>query len=188
MDISEIDLIFEMAEDSMNHAIEHLRNELIKIRTGKASGDLVNGLLVPYYGSPTKLSTIANVSMADARTIIIQPWEKHMLGPIEKAIFEAALGITPQNDGQIIRLAIPPLTEERRKDLAKKAKQEGEHSKVGVRSARREAMEELKKGIKNGLSEDIGKKKEDEIQNMTNKFIDLVDKLVDQKEKDIMTV
>lgn len=188
MDISEINLIFEMAEDAMKHSIEHLNNELSKIRTGKASGDLVNGILVPYYGSPTKLSSVANVSMADARTIVIQPWEKNMLGPIEKAIFEAALGITPQNDGQIIRLSIPPLTEERRRDLAKKAKHEGENSKVGIRSARRDAMEELKKAIKNGLSEDIGKKKEEEIQNLTNKFIDRVDKLVEAKEKDIMTV
>jgi ribosome recycling factor len=188
MDISEINLIYEMAEESMQNSIEHLQNELLKIRTGKASGDLVNGILVPYYGSPTKLSQIANISMADARTILIQPWEKNMLSPIEKAIFEAALGITPQNDGQIIRLAIPPLTEERRKELAKKAKHEGENSKVGVRSARRDAMEELKKAIKNGLSEDIGKKKEDDIQALTNRFIDKIDKLIEIKEKDIMTV
>lgn len=188
MDISEINLILEMAEDAMQHSIEHLKNELTKIRTGKASGDLVSGILVPYYGSPTKLSSVANISMADARTIVIQPWEKNTLGAIEKAIFEAALGITPQNDGQIIRLSIPPLTEERRRDLAKKAKHEGENSKVGVRSARRDAMEELKKAIKNGLSEDMGKKKEEEIQNLTNKYIDQVDKLVEAKEKDIMTV
>lgn len=188
MDLSEINLIFEIAEDGMKHAIEHLQHELIKIRTGKASGDLVTNVLVPYYGSPTQLSKVANVSMADARTIVIQPWEKNMLGPIEKAIFEAALGITPQNDGQVIRLSVPPLTEERRKELAKKAKHVGEESKVGVRNARREAMDDLKKAIKNGLSEDIGKKKEEEMQTLTNKFIEKIDKLIEAKEKDIMTV
>ncbi len=188
MDLSEINLIFEIAEDGMNHAIEHLQNELAKIRTGKANSDLVNNILVPYYGSPTQISKVANIAMADARTIVIQPWEKNMLGPIEKAIFEAALGITPQNDGQIIRLSIPPLTEERRKELAKKAKHVGEESKVGVRSARREAMEDLKKAIKNGLAEDIGKKKEEEIQALTNRFIEKVEKFIEIKEKEILTV
>ena len=188
MDISEIELIFEMAEDGMNHAIEHLHHELLKIRTGRASGDLVEGILVPYYGSPTKISQVANISMADARTIVIQPWEKNMLGPIEKGIFEAALGITPQNDGQIIRLSIPPLTEERRKEFAKKAKHVGEESKVGVRNSRRDAMEELRKAIKNGLAEDIGKKKEEEIQMLTNRFVEKIDKLVEAKEREILTV
>ena len=188
MDASEINLIFEMAEDSMNHAIDHLQHELVRIRTGKANSDLMNGLMVPYYGSPTPLSQVANISTADARTIVIQPWEKNMLGAIEKAIFEAAMGITPQNDGIMIRLSIPPLTEERRREMVKKAKLAGEESKVGVRTARRDAMEELRKSIKNGLSEDIGKKKEEEMQQLTNRFTEKIDKMIENKEKDIMTV
>ncbi|NJN35302.1 MAG: ribosome recycling factor [Saprospiraceae bacterium] len=188
MDSSEINLILEVAEDAMNHAIDHLQNELIKIRTGKANSDLLNGLMVPYYGSPTPVSQVANISTADSRTIVIQPWEKNMLGAIEKAIFEAGMGITPQNDGQLIRLSIPPLTEERRREMVKKAKQYGEDSKIGVRSARRDAMEEIKKGVKNGLPEDIGKKTEEDIQNLTNRFVEKVDKMLDMKEKDIMTV
>jgi ribosome recycling factor len=139
MDLAEIDLIFEMAEDAMTHAMNHLQHELIKIRTGKANTDLISGMMVSYYGAPTPLSQVANISTADARTIVIQPWEKNMLGTIEKAIFEAALGITPQNDGQVIRLSIPPLTEERRRELVKKAKLIGEESKVGIRTARRDA-------------------------------------------------
>ncbi len=188
MDSSEINLILEVAEDAMTHAINHLQIELVKIRTGKANSDLLSSLMVPYYGSPTPVSQIANISTADARTIVIQPWEKNILGAIEKAIFEAGLGITPQNDGQIIRLSIPPLTEERRREMVKKAKQYGEDSKVGVRSARRDAMEEIKKGVKNGLPEDIGKKTEDDIQNLTNRFVEKIDKMLDIKEKDIMTV
>ncbi len=188
MDLDEINLIFEVAEDGMNHAMEHLSHELVKIRTGKANVDLLNGLMVPYYGSPTPVGQVANISTADARTIVIQPWEKNMLGTIEKAIFEAAMGITPQNDGQIIRLSIPPLTEERRREFCKKAKHIGEESKVGIRNSRREAMDDIKKAIKDGLPEDVGKKKEEDMQALTNRFIEKVDKLVELKEKDIMTV
>jgi ribosome recycling factor len=188
MDLSELDLVFEIAEDGMTHAMNHLSFELVKIRTGKANADLLNGIMVPYYGSPTPLKQIANISTADARTIVIQPWEKNMLGTIEKAIFEAALGITPQNDGVIIRLAIPPLTEERRRELVKKAKHSGEESKIGVRNARRDAMEEIRKAVKNGLSEDMGKQKEDEMQELTKAYIEKVDRIVEQKEKEIMTV
>lgn len=188
MDSEEIQLILDMAEEQMDKAISHLQHELVKIRTGKASGDLVSGLKVMYYGAPTPLSQVANISTADARTIVIQPWEKNMLGAIEKSIFEAALGITPQNDGQIIRLSIPPLTEERRREMVKKAKAEGENAKVGVRSARRDAMEEIKKGVKNGLAEDIGKKKEDEIQSLTNRYIEQIEKILEVKEREILTV
>jgi ribosome recycling factor len=188
MDLAELDLVFEIAEDGMNSAMNHLSHELVKIRTGKANADLLNGIMVPYYGSPTPLKQVANVSTADARTLVVQPWERNMLAPIEKAIFEAALGITPQNDGQIIRLSIPPVTEERRRELVKKAKHSGEESKIGIRNARRDAMEEIRKAVKNGLSEDMGKQKEEEMQDLTKSFIEKVDKILEQKEKEIMTV
>jgi ribosome recycling factor len=188
MDLSELDLVFEIAEDGMKSAMEHLSHELVRIRTGKANADLLNAIMVPYYGSPTPLKQVANVSTADARTIVIQPWEKNVLGTIEKALFEAQLGITPQNDGQIIRLSIPPLTEERRREFVKKAKHSGEESKIGIRNARRDAMEEIKKAVKNGLSEDMGKQKEEEMQDLTKLYIEKIDRVVEQKEKEIMTV
>ena len=188
MDLEEISLIIEIAEEKMAGAIEHLQHELVKLRTGKASTDILNGIMVPYYGAPTPIHQIANISTGDARTLIIQPWETKMLGVIEKGLFEAQLGMTPQNDGQIIRLIIPPVTEERRKDLAKKAKHSGEESKVGVRAARQKAMEELKKAVKAGLSEDIGKKEEAYVDNVTKSFIEKVDKIVEAKEREIMTV
>jgi ribosome recycling factor len=184
----EIDLLIDMAEEGMEHAINHLNLELQKISTGKANTSLISSLSVQYYGTPTPLSQIANVSIADARTIIVQPWEKTTLGTIEKAIFEANLGITPQNDGQIIRLMIPPLTEERRKDLVKKAKHIGEESKVGIRSARRDAMEAIKKAQKDGFSEDMAKDKETKVQQLTDRFIERTDKLTEAKEKDILTI
>jgi ribosome recycling factor len=188
MDLAELDLVFEIAEESMKSALDHLSHELVRIRTGKANADLLNAIMVPYYGSPTPLKQVANVSTADARTIVIQPWEKNVLGTIEKALFEAQLGITPQNDGQIIRLSIPPLTEERRREFVKKAKHSGEECKIGIRNARREAMEDIRKAVKNGLSEDMGKEKEEEMQNLTKSYIDKVDRTVELKEKEIMTV
>ncbi len=184
----EIDLEIEMAKEGMEHALNHLNMELQKISTGKANPSLISSLMVQYYGAPTPLSQIANVSIADARTIIIQPWEKTSLGTIEKSIFEANLGITPQNDGQIIRLMIPPLTEERRRDLVKKAKLIGEESKVGIRSARRDAMEAIKKAQKDGFGEDMAKDKEAKVQLLTDKYIDKTDKMTEAKEKDILTI
>lgn len=172
----------------MDHAIEHLEHELAKVRTGKASTTMLEGIMAPYYGTPTPISQIGNVSTADAKTLVIQPWEKSMLAPIEKAIFEANLGVTPQNDGEVIRIMIPPLTEDRRKDLAKKAKALGEDAKVSIRNTRRDAMEHIKKAIKDGYPEDAGKRKEQDIQDMTNKYSTKVDHLVEVKEKDIMTV
>jgi ribosome recycling factor len=188
MDASEISLVLEMTEESMANAIDHLQNELLKVRTGKANTDLLNGIMVNYYGSPTPIGQVANISVADARTIVIQPWEKNMLGTIEKGIFDAQLGITPQNDGQVIRLSIPPLTEERRKEMVKKARNMGEETKVGIRSARHKAMDEIKKAVKNGLPEDLGKKSEESVQKVTDKYVERVDKLLEVKEKDIMTV
>lgn len=184
----DINLQLEMTEESMNDSIEHLKKELLKLRTGKASTAMFNGLMVEYYGSPTPLNQVANVSTSDSRTIVIQPWEKSMLAPIERSIFEANLGLTPQNDGEIVRITIPPLTEERRKQLVKKAKALGEDTKVSVRNARRDAMEAIKKGVKDGYPEDAGKRREDEVQNMTNNFGKKVDAIVDAKEKDIMTI
>lgn len=188
MQSEEVNQYVQHAKELMEHAIEHLEKELSKVRAGKASASMVEGLMVPYYGSPTLLSQVANLSTADARTVVIQPWEKNMLGPIEKAIFEANLGITPQNDGEVVRLMIPPLTEERRRDLGKKAKALGEDAKVGIRNARRDGMEQVKKAVKNGFAEDMGKAKEAEIQNLTDKHIAKIDQLVEAKEKDIMTV
>lgn len=184
----EVTSAIKSANEAMDAAIDHLQHELAKVRTGKASPSMFNDLLVPYYGAPTPLSQVANVSTSDARTILIQPWEKSMLAPIEKSIFEANLGVTPQNDGEIIRINIPPLTEERRKDLVKRAKALGEDAKVSVRNARHKAMDSLKKAVKNGYPEDAGKRKETEVQDLTTKFNAQVDKMVELKEKDIMTI
>lgn len=184
----ELEMSIEIAQESMSGAIERLKRELQRVSTGKASPAMVNDLLVNYYGSPTPLNQVANVSKSDSRTLAIQPWEKAMLGPIEKAIFEANLGVTPMNDGELIRLMIPPLTEERRIQLGRKAKAVGEEAKVSVRNARRDAMEAVKKAVKNGYPEDAGKKEEINIQDMTNNFSKKVDALIAAKEKDIMTV
>lgn len=184
----EVNLYLEEAQEMMEKALDHLQKELSKITTGKASPALVNGLQVSYYGTPTPMGQIANISTSDSRTIVIQPWEKSSLGPIERAIFEANIGITPMNDGEVVRLSIPPLTEERRKELVKRAKVLAEDSKVGVRAARRDAMEGIKKAVKDGFSEDLGKRSEEEVQDMTNKFIAKIDQVVEVKEKDIMTV
>ncbi len=184
------DLTNTMAEAKahMEKALEHLDHELTKLRTGKAATSLVADLMVEYYGTPTPLPQIANVQVSDARTIIIQPWEKNMLGPIERVLINANLGITPANDGEIIRLSVPPLTEERRKELVKKAKHAGEESKVGVRNARHKALDHVKKAVKEGTPEDMGKRKETELQDLVNKFVEQGDKIVATKEKEIMTV
>lgn len=184
----ELDLVMEDAEDSMKKAINHLETELIKIRAGKANPQMLDGLTVDYYGSPTPMNQVANISVMDARTLTIQPWEKNMLQPIERAIIAANLGVTPQNDGNIIRLFMPPLTEERRKEFVKRANAEGEHSKVSIRNIRREAIEQIKKLQKDGLSEDITKDAEKSIQETTDKFIALVEKHLAAKEKEIMSV
>ncbi len=172
----------------MEKALEHLDHELTKLRTGKASTSLISDLMVDYYGSPTPVSQVANVQVADARTIIIQPWERNMLGPIERVIINSNIGITPANDGEVIRLSIPPLTEERRKDLVKKAKHAGEESKVGARNARHKALDQVKAAVKAGLPEDAGKRTETDLQNLVNKYVEQIDKIVGAKEKEIMTV
>lgn len=176
------------AKTFMDKAIEHLDHELSKLRTGKASTSLITDLLVDYYGTPTPIPQIANVQVSDARTIMVQPWERNMLGPIERVLINANLGITPANDGETIRLSVPPLTEERRKELVKKGKHAAEEAKVGVRSGRHKALEHIKKAVKDGLPEDMGKRKEAELQDMVNKYVEQVDKIVATKEKEIMTV
>jgi ribosome recycling factor len=181
-------LVLEDAQDLMKKALNHLESELIKIRAGKANPQMLDGLTVDYYGSPTTISQVANVSVADARTLTIQPWEKNMLQPVERAIIAANLGVTPQNDGNIIRLFMPPLTEERRKEFVKRANAEGEHSRVAIRNIRREAIEEVKKLQKEGLSEDEAKDAEKKIQDTTDKHISLVEKHLAVKEKEIMSV
>jgi len=184
----DVTLILEDAQDNMQKALDHLETELIKIRAGKASPQMLDGLTVDYYGSLTPLNQVANVSVMDARTLTIQPWEKNMLQPIERSIINANLGVTPQNDGNIIRLFMPPLTEERRKEFVKRANGEGEQSKVSVRSIRREAIEQIKKLQKDGLSEDEAKDAEKRMQDLTDRFIALVDKHLAAKEKEIMSV
>lgn len=178
----------EFAKIEMDESINHLQRELVKVRTGKASPAMLGGIIVPYYGSPTPLNQVANVATADAKTLTIQPWEKNMLGPIERAIFEANLGVTPQNDGEIIRINIPPLTEERRKKLVKRVKNLGEDTKISLRNSRRKVIDSIKKFVKNGYPEDAGKKREDEVQKMTNEFGDKVNGIVKAKEDDIMTI
>ena len=172
----------------MKKGISHLEAELTKIRAGKASPSMLDGIAVDYYGSPTPIAQVANISVLDTRTISIQPWEKNMLQPIEKSIMAANIGITPQSDGNQIRLFMPPLTEERRKELFKKASAEGEHSKVAIRNIRREALEQIKKLEKDGLSEDAASDGEKNIQEVTDKYILLVDKHLSAKEKEMMSV
>ena len=184
----DLEFILEEAREDMKKALDHLETELIKIRAGKASPQMLEGLTVDYYGSPTVLNQVANVSAMDARTLTIQPWEKNMLQPIERAIINANLGVTPQNDGNIIRLFMPPLTEERRKEFVKRAGGEGEQSKVAIRNLRRDAIEQIKKLQKDGLSEDEAKDAEKEIQDITDKNISLVEKHLAAKEKEIMAV
>jgi len=184
----ELNIITELAQEGMEKAISHLETELVKVRAGKANPNLVDGIVVDYYGTPTPINQVGNISVADARTLTIQPWEKNMLQPIERAIIAANIGINPQNDGNMIRLFMPPLTEERRRELVKRSHGEGEHSKVAIRNIRRDAMEQVKKLQKNGLSEDICKDAETKIQEMTDRYITLVDKHLAAKEKEIMTV
>ncbi len=184
----DLELVLMEAEASMQKAITHLETELTRVRAGKATPSMLDGVQLEYYGNPVPVSQVANISIMDARTISIQPWEKNMLQPIEKAILQANIGITPQNDGNFIRLFLPPLTEERRKELVKRANGEGEHAKVAVRNIRRDGIEKIKKMQKDGLSEDACKDAEAGVQATTDKSIALIEKHLAAKEKDIMTV
>jgi ribosome recycling factor len=180
--------VISETEAGMRKAINHLEAELTKIRAGKANPTMLDGIMVDYYGNPTPVSQVGNISVMDARTLTIQPWEKNMLQAIEKAIMASNIGINPQNDGNIIRLFLPPLTEERRRELVKRCSGEGEHAKVAIRSIRRDGIEDIKKQQKDGLSEDAAKDAEKEIQDLTDRFSGLVEKHLEAKEKEIMAI
>jgi ribosome recycling factor len=184
----EVRLYIDMADESMRHAGNHLEESLAHIRAGKANPRILDAVRVNYYGGNVPISNVASVSTPDARTIVIQPWEKSMIKEVEKAILNSEVGITPDNNGEIIRLAIPPLTEERRKDLVKQVRAEGEDAKVSIRNARREAIDAIKKLTKEGLPEDTGKDSEDEVQKKHDKHIKRLDEIIAAKEKEIMTV
>jgi ribosome recycling factor len=184
----EAKFILEEIKESMQHALVHLEKEFHKYRTGKATPQMLEGVRVEYYGTPTAIDKIANINTPDARMIVVQPWEKNMLNPLAKAILDANLGFNPQNNGEVLRIAVPPLTEERRRELVKKAKAEAETAKVSIRNIRRGAVEDAKKLEKDGVSEDEIKTLEKEIQHITDNYIVQVDKTLEHKEKDIMTV
>ena len=186
--MSDLQSIITNTGASMKKAISHLEAELSKIRAGKANPSMLDGINIDYYGNPTPLNQVANISVLDARTISIQPWEKSMLQHIERGIMAANIGITPQNDGNNIRLFLPPLTEERRKELVKRCYGEGENAKVSVRNIRRDAIEQIKKLQKDGTSEDVCKDAETTVQAETDKHIVLVEKHLEAKEKEIMSV
>jgi ribosome recycling factor len=183
-----VKMVLDETGAKMDKSIQHLENELAKIRAGKATPRIVDGIMVEYYGVMTPISQITNIGTPDVKTVAIQPWEKNMIHPIEKAIMQANIGITPENNGEIIRLNIPPLTEERRKNLVRQVKQEGEETKVGIRNSRRDANDELKQLQKDGLPEDEEKNGESEVQKLTDEYIVRVEKIIETKEKDIMTV
>ncbi len=176
------------AEDKMQHAVTFLEETLSHIRAGKANVRILDGVKVEYYGSHVPLANVASINTPDAKTITVLPWEKPMLRVIEKAIMDSDVGITPENNGEIIRLGIPPLTEERRKQLVKQSKQEAEAAKVSVRNARRDAVEAVKKAVKEGVSEDMGKDSEANIQKTHDKYVKRVDEVLATKEHEIMTV
>ncbi|MDE5811058.1 MAG: ribosome recycling factor [Muribaculaceae bacterium] len=176
------------AEEKMELAVAYLDESLAHIRAGKANPKILDGIRVDYYGSAAPISNVANVAVPDARTITITPWEKNMFKEIEKAIINSELGITPENNGEVIRLSIPPLTEERRKQLVKQSKAEAEQAKVSVRNARRDAIDGLKKAVKQGMPEDVEKDAENTAQKLHDKFLKKIDELFAAKEKEILTV
>lgn len=184
----DVELILAEAEENMQSAITHLENQLVHIRAGKADPRLLDSVMVEYYGTMTPLNQVSNISTPDAKTIAIQPWEKTLINQIEKAILNANLGFNPDNNGEIVRINIPPLTEDRRHDLVKQVKHEGEEAKISIRNARRDANEQLKKLVKDGLSEDIEKDAEASVQKMTDQYGKAVDERVDNKEKEVLTV
>jgi ribosome recycling factor len=184
----ELQLIIDATEESMQAAVTHLENELTKIRGGRASVQMLDGIMVDYYGTMTPLNQVANVNTPEARTLAIQPWEKSMIEPIMRAIQAANLGFNPSNNGVMVICAIPPMTEERRKQMVKKAKEEGEHAKVSIRTARKEANEQVRALLKGGLTEDEVKGGEVKVQGITDIYTAKVDKHLEAKEKDIMTV
>lgn len=186
--IEEVQLVFDDAKERMEKAIEHLENELAVIRAGKANPRILDGITVDYYGTQTPLNQVSNIGTPDPKTISIQPWEKSMVEPIERAIMASNIGLTPINNGELIRINIPALTEERRKNLVKQVSSEGESAKVSIRTSRRDANDALKQFQKEGVAEDEIKKGEEKIQNLTNEYSEKVDEIIKLKEEDIMTV
>lgn len=176
------------AEEKMELAVAYLDEALAHIRAGKANPKIIDGIRVEYYGSAVPVSQVANVAVPDARTITITPWEKQMFKEIEKAIINSELGITPENNGEVIRISIPPLTEERRKQLVKQSKAEAEQAKVSVRNARRDAIDGLKKAVKQGMPEDVEKDAEGTVQKIHDKYLKKIDDIFAAKEKEILTV
>ncbi|MBQ9582754.1 MAG: ribosome recycling factor [Bacteroidales bacterium] len=180
--------VLDFAELKMEDAVSHLQEELKTYRAGKANPEVFGSVVVNYYGAATPLPQMSNITTPDAKTMLIQPWDKSMIHAIEKAIMDANLGFTPQNNGEVIRINVPALTEERRRELVKKARTAGETAKVSVRNARRDAMDALKKLQKEGLPEDVEKDDEEKVQKFTDKFVKKVDEVLEAKEKEIMTV
>jgi ribosome recycling factor len=186
--MEELEFYIEEAKDHMEKSVHHVSHALAKIRAGRAMPSMLDGLVVDYYGNPTPINQVASVNTPDAKTLAIKPWEKNMLAEIEKAIINSDLGLNPQNDGEIIRLNIPPLTEERRKDLVKQSKHEAEHGRVSVRNVRKDANDHVKKLLKEHVSEDEVKKAETRIQELTDDYVKQIDDLLAKKEEEIMTV
>lgn len=184
----EVDMIIDMTSEQMLGALNHLDKELSHLRAGKASPRMLDSILVDYYGSMTPLSQVANVTTPDAKTIVVQPWEKPMIAKIEKAIMNSNLGFNPDNNGEIIRIFIPPLTEERRKHLQRDVNKEGEAAKISIRSARKDANDQIKKLLKEGLPEDVEKDGYDRVQKLTDEYNKKVEEMIERKNKEIMTV
>ena len=184
----ELEMIYDELKDSSEKRIEHLDNELSKIRAGKATPSMLSNVMVEYYGSMTPIQQVANISTLDARTLTVQPWEKAILNDVAKGILHANIGLNPQSNGEMLIISVPPLTEERRIELVKRAKSESEHAKVGIRNHRKEAMDMVKVLKDDGLSEDMVKDAEDQIQSIINSFTSRIDKILDQKESSIMTI
>ncbi|MBQ9640227.1 MAG: ribosome recycling factor [Bacteroidaceae bacterium] len=186
--MEDVKVYISEAEESMELAVMHLEETLARIRAGRANVHILDEVRVDSYGSKVPLNNVSSITTPDARTIAIKPWDKNMFKPIEKAIIDSNVGIMPENNGEIIRLGIPPLTEERRRDLTKQCSKETENAKVSVRNARREAIEKLKKSIKNGVPEDVEKDSEEEVQKIHDKFIKQIESMLEAKNKEIMTV
>jgi ribosome recycling factor len=186
--IEDLQLIYDEIKSSNAKAIVHFENELLKVRAGKATPSMLYSVMVDYYGSPTPIQQVANISSMDARTLTVQAWEKNMLNEIAKGIMNANLGLNPQNNGEQLIIQIPPLTEERRRDLVKKAKAESEHAKIGVRNNRKDGIDMIKDLKNEGMSEDLAKDADNEVQKITDAFIKKIEELLELKEKDIMTI
>lgn len=184
----EIEIILDETEERMLNAISHLESELAKLRAGKATPMLLDGITIDYYGVITPLGQVSNINTPDPKTIVVQPWEKNMLGIIEKAILASNIGLTPMNNGEMIRINVPALTEERRLQLVKKVKNEGENARISIRNSRKWANDELKRLLKEGMAEDLEKDAADRVQEHTNEYVKKADSIIEAKEKDLMTV